>query len=395
MCCLDDEESSIWAKLHSLTSCPVLAEIGYMILTGKKKKIPKEYFTNEIHYDIFKSLKRPTTLIFSENYLVLVFYHRANTYYLLGINSDSKVFINKMLHAPDFTKVAVSVWNEKLRWAFTIGKTDDYHIRNKLDYHYEPEQILGRYGTYRLQGDLTLTLIDSKDPYQDFLNEIANNIFWQVARVIHLRILERIRDVLLEHGITSEIVRVNSPEGFHLRIPGVSPRYDSGKLIRKLIEKELYVSDIIPKEELHVETSLYGLYGSPYYNLIINVHIFNWIDFITRFARKLVNDIDFQETLISFKAGRHHISYCGYPSRFTLSVKLPFNNEESETLFTVNTDLRFFKGGKTLKIHHPEHGLSIFNIPRDSIGIFSNVAVHTDFNAQLNLHAIKLLSATL
>jgi hypothetical protein len=100
-----------------------LAKVLYCYLRRRKNETIA-LFTNQVHYAIFKTLSnKPLTIYVSGNYVVLEFAGESrNHYYVLGINTDGKVFINKIRLPRDIkAKIAFIFKNEiNMKFQYTV-----------------------------------------------------------------------------------------------------------------------------------------------------------------------------------------------------------------------------------------------------------------------------------
>jgi hypothetical protein len=407
-----------------------------MVYSRDKKEFLKHKFTSEIHYRVFRHLPYYLDhIVVSENYVVLCFYRewkikgywnertiRFNSYYVIGINSDGKLFVNKINTSPYEDKLLgyLKLKNGK---EIPVYFSNNAFVYNVLGFEYDlenssvktiPVYLNGNdiIRNYRVQGDLVLTVESVEKPYEDYISSVKHSIREQTHGIITRIILERIADILNSYGFSVE-TRGNSIffECLSRRLgyEEVNKRIDK---ICRLLNKELYVKDIAEKvrvQNLYGHGSMYsygyredweicidvsrgrGIFGNQYENIEIDVHIAS--DIVNKFLDYIVKDLDVSKDDRVVYHGRHKIKYYGYPSRFTIISKLPLldiNGSENTFVFNVNIPIFYVSEG-TLEIEHLEHGVMKYKVLRDMTVSFDSTRVHRDNDARFNHYALETL----
>jgi hypothetical protein len=406
------------------------------VYSRDKKEFLKHRFTSEVHYKVFQHVPYYLDhVIVSGNYVVLCFYKcwkiekrylereitlRSN--YVIGINSDGKLFINKIDTSP-YEETQIGFLKFKDGESVPVYFTEDYHVYNVLGYEYDLETTGLKtipvyaneddiYRNYRVQGDLVMTIESINKSYDDYIFAVKRNINDQVFSVLQRVILERIANILNYYGFTVE-VRGNSIffECLSRRLgyEEVNKHIDK---ICKLLSKELYVKDIAEKlrvQNLYGYGSMYsygyredweicidvgkgrGVFGNQYEPIEIDVHIANSV--IEKFLDYIVKDLDVSKDDRVVYHGRHKIKYYGYPSRFTIVSRLPLldlDGIDNTFVFNVNLSLFYVSEG-SLEIEHLEHGTMKYNVMDDMLVSFNTTRIHRDNDVRFNHYALKTL----
>jgi hypothetical protein len=416
-----------------------LIEFLNLYCMGKKEKL-RDKFTNHVHYEVFKYLPlSPTNIYVSNNYVVLEYvrtYERGRRYwkrevnmrsmYLVGVNSDGKLFINKVLWNLDNWK-SFGKLHFKNGCDVEVFSVEDRNIWRNLGYEYDCEisknysipvfDVHGDiYRSYRVQGDLILVLTGIEDAEKRYMDAIRVDIFNRVYNHIKRVILERISGLLSQYYIATEMHMRNRDERL---LSWAIPRrlkYDEvkalfGKLGR-LIEKELYISDIsqfvrveddysndywgysIRPNRIDVYITLKherGEFGYPYEPIEINVELSN--ELINKYVDDIMKELDIECDRRVIYIGRHKFDYIGYPSSFIVTTKLPLTNFDGindDVLINVNIGEYFIEKGK-MKITHIEHGEYEYKVNDDILVAFTSTSILRENDSRFTYHALKNL----
>ena len=415
----------IWDLLDVLNEIkvkPKLANMLYNYLRGEKSRVIG-LFTNRVHYEIFKRLwNDPNAIYVSQNYVVLQFndYNRLH-FYVIGINTDKKLFINKIRN--------FDIFGAKLLYEYrhVDGKENEYRIPIFL---MKDEQVYRSMGfeediensddktipkiilrdnqesmirNYRIQGDLIFR-ISTEDI---FFGNIRMIIVEQVEQILNRIILQRIQGILSDFGISSEIVRRFRREVLVFRaFPRDSPLEEVNYYLENLLElikRRLNINDIAQNVRftlgfspdmvgsditIHAFNERAG-FGERFEPTIIGVLI-NW-EVLNKFADNIMRDLKLEPSDHIISRGRHLIRYHGYPSSFTIIAKLPgVNGGSDEYVIPINLDILHIMKGK-LYLFHPEHGSMEVNVAQNIIAEVLNVDLDDNFEERMNAIAIKLL----
>jgi hypothetical protein len=370
---------------------------------------------------------KPNSIMVSENYVILEFKrtikrrwdsYDSYTYYLIGINSDGKLFINKLVNESISYRV-IGELNLKNGWKTELRLTHDTAIHILLGYLIDMENstdktipqhtITGEtFGSYRLQGDLVLAISSDENVYNYYIGFIKRSIYDQIERILKRTILLRISNILNSYNIITTIGNNN------LAIEAI-PRYlDDHEIkailnnLRDILYKELYVSDIAPTlqiENIYREwnnkysgTDIYitltigrGSYGNPYKPIVISVEISEPI--VGKFTDHVLKDLELKCDRRVIYHGRHKISYKGYPSQMTIATQLPLLNldgVENTHVLNINIDRIYLDEGE-LRIDHVEHGSYTYKIAKPLLVRFQSTIVDPLNDNRLSYYALKNL----
>jgi hypothetical protein len=401
-----------------------------------KKQILRHKFTSELHYRVFQHIPYYLDrVVVSRSYVVLCFHKTwkiekryieremtLRSYYIIGVNSDGKLFINK-LDASPYEGVEIGCLKLKNGKDVTVYLTDDRDVYSTLGYDYDLETSSIKsipvymsdsdiYRDYRIQGDLVMTVESINKPYNDYINAVKRSIDNQVNGTLIRIILERIANILNYYGFTVDINGNSIAFECLSRSLGYEKTKGAIDKICKLIYKELYVKDIAEKlrvENLYGYGSTYsyghregweitvdvfkgrGIFGNQYEPIQLNVYIASNV--IEKFLDYIVKDLDVSKDYRTIYYGRHKIKYYGYPSRFTIISKLPLldiDGMDNTFVFNVNLPVFYISEG-LLEIEHLEHGIMKYNVMKDMLVSFRSTRVHSDNDARFNHYALETL----
>jgi len=400
------------------------------LIRGKYKRLYKS-FTNEIHAEVFKHLKkRDSQLIIAPHYVLLTnkyvykTWYRTYEYYhtyIIGINTDGKLFINKL-------SVDISIDRLASHEVFKckdhlIDFTTDNEIYELLQYDIDLESSnvrslplgMGTRYTVRLQGDLLMTVVkQGEDAYTEYMDIWKGALNMRIRELMHLLLAQRIRMLLAEYGITVEGDQIFS-------IPRWLSLNEQSKYVRMITEviaDELYVSDMrlgavasvskrfayalhswsITYVRNNVETCVItvrlgqGEFNNPYLPVTIDITLSP--DIADEFASDIIDNLDLSVEKIHRNIGRHIIEFEGYPDTLTIQCELPFrdfnDNMNNHYLFTLHTD-RFLIERGTLRISHSEHGTIEYTVREPLLVSFTTIALPREFIHRMNYYALKQL----
>jgi hypothetical protein len=344
--------------------------------------------------------------------------YKHSTYYVIGINSDGKLFINKL-----DTGIPYRVWTGRLNMKngknVELYTTNDHAVHHILGYQMDLENMMDKtipqYNengeicqSYRIQGDLCLIIDTDRDVYNYYLGWIKHSTYDQIERILKRTILLRISNILNSYNITTAIGNNN------LAIEAI-PRYlDDIEIkgilnkLRDILYKELYVSDIAPTlqiENIYREwnskysgTDIYitltigrGSFGSPYKPIVISIEISEQI--VRKFIDHALKDLELKVDRRVIYHGRHKITYNGYPSQMTLATQLPLLNldgVENTHVLNINIDRVYLDEGE-LRIDHVEHGSYTYKIEKPLLVRFQSTIVDPLNDNRLSYYALKTL----
>jgi hypothetical protein len=423
--------SNIFSFLNEKGVDKRLIEFLNFYSMGKRDRTRK-MFTNELHYEIFKHLPLiPKGIHVSKNYVLIEFEreyerkkiwdsYRVHMYsqYLVGINSDGKLFINKV----DF-RILDSMYLGDVMFR-NYGRVEAYFMRDEyvmhcLGYDVDLENGIVKsipiysddgkpFENYRVQGDLRLSInaFEEVDKYYSHLVRIE--VFDEIFRILSRIVLERVSNVLAQYNIPTEWNR-------NILASLIIPRHKKDDEIKsmideivKLLEKEIYLSDMsndyiirnkyrdytfpsVPYD-ICIEIDVgRGTFGFRYLPMTINVRLSNEV--IDKFTDHVMKNLRFESDKRVIYFGRHKITYEGYPFQFTIATQLPLLNLDGvndEIVMNINLRQYHMAKGK-MTIEHVEHGKYEYNVERDIVVSFGSTLVHRENDSRLGYYALKNL----
>jgi len=379
------------------------------------KKCVEKYFTNHLHYTVFKHLPAlPDAVMVSREYAVFVYdYGSAKHCYLFGLNSDQKLFINKLLARNPcmYDKIFELDCDLDGRESAKIPffRTNDEYVRSLLGYEVDiegmetkeiPQYDDGRFiNTYRVQGDLVF-VVEPAEFYNVSLRDIiANN----VERILERICLERIAIVLQELGLS---FRLGQGRVMVRALPSGADISKIERLGDKLIDyvvEYTNVSDfgakIIRKEPWNVRDDEPEIavqifqgrreFGRRFRDFVIEIRISDFV--VRRFVDHVMNDLDLSPSHNIIRFGRHLVRYHGYPQRFIIFTRLVRDaNGEDQYVMQVQTEA-VYVSGDTIYVYHPEHGQAEIAVKEPVTVAMRSTFVDSEFEDRLNYYTLKSL----
>ena len=440
----------------------VLKNKNFLFLLEKHKcvlsnllELRKEYFTNETHYEYFRRYVKPKlsmivnkptytynvkerwcrrtyevkhscSIYVSQSYLVISFYRKLFTnrvgndkdlvsengyHYLLGFNSDGKLFINRIGNRPfeyDLP-IVVLVGNG----SYDIASTKDGEIKILLGYDYDAdgdgEVIIDKDGVYRVQGEIVISvhMFDSIEEYYKF---IVNRVKSEITDLVESIITDRIASILIDMGFNISILRID-----RIAIQNVQrcedTIYDKIKALSiALLEKIKKNFDVIDYNIvfenysgnvcIDVNTEFYGDFsvcisysGVPRFNTRFNMYGDIFINVFHPsggiLESKIVQDLYEQLKRVSrrdFKhvLGNHYIEVKNALSTnitykpFITPLLIPFNE------IRLDNNLYYVDDKSEILISHKEHGICKIKITKPSNISITTTLIHENYHGEIN-----------
>jgi len=396
------------------------------------KKECKNLFTNKLHYAIFKNLPRfPVTVCVSPSYAVFVYEFKigSNTgvgFYLFGVNSDSKIFINQLDNvvldeAEKIFEIIPSFANE-IKKPIIVYKISDKLIHNNLGYQVdlenESDKTIPRYFnnfdiskinkplferaylSYRIQGDIVMNISDSND----YFVELENRLGERIDNIITNIVLQRISAALGEIGISANVA---SDSLWFDALPRRLMWRESEEMLENLRNFLIDNVDIKDLEAKFVATDPFRInhenaeialivregrvsFGDRFRTIVVEA--FSSQGLLRKWTQKVISNVSMDKDWRILRVGRHLIRYHGYPNRLTISARL-FQDIDGndEYIIPVRLDRVYVSAGE-LYVYHPEHGQNMYKIAEDISARFESTNVSRDFENKMNYYALKYLS---
>jgi hypothetical protein len=396
---------------------------------GRRRRV-RQLFTNDIHFEVFKHLpKRSAKVYVSKSYVVLEFHFKVRdrwaredftiheSYYVIGVNTDGKLFINKLERRPAAEGLADTLvgWGRDVvefhatgddSVAWVMGFNADLE-RGPIKAIPPPAAEERTMWLIRIQGDLVMNVDICDDISATYLRVLKGELGGHVAAALREVLLERIMLTLASRGITSERVR-------NRLIVEAVPRYKPheyedtvAQKILSLLERELYYQDLglrlkLTKPSYYVDpvdndtikvqvSSDRGRYGSPYRPIAIEAE--PSVAAVGRAVEQIMRGLHVEVGRRVVYHGRHKVTFQGYPSRLTISARLPINNLdglEDTRVFNIGLGAYYIAPGP-LEVTHAEHGTHRYQVTKGLVATFQGVRVAPDFDNRLSHYALKAL----
>ena len=409
--------------------------MGFIYGLFKNKKRLKSLMTNNIHYEVARHLKtsKVRKIILSRNYCVLMIAGKNGRYipYLVGINSDGKLFINKL--PLERSQVRALCRREPIKKYGMISIIKEKSLLSALHFinlenAEEKKFPIADFFNYRLQGDLYAHQHASYNSairmykcylFFDFERKIAN-LFREIVN-------NRISKLLAEYNISTYI----EENEVYVPIPKYISRLMARKIMKKIMDiivNELYLADMkIGKvQETYDVTHIYFAGIEKQIALSISLEmktgrVCNYI-VISSFVfpehiKKLfskeyqVLESALKKQRTTTEIGRHRLEFFAYPTNLTVSVKLDLFEDSAPreiivpvtythsfgvASVTPQGELRFTKGlgylvFDEIKISHPEHGTIKYEVEAPTLLTFYTSPLDDEFVARCNHYAFKKL----
>jgi hypothetical protein len=350
----------------------------------------------------------------SRNYVVLEFKGEARYHhYLLGVNTDGKVFINKLRNFSGETSKLLYMFKRENNVEIPIYLIDDVDVHRSMGFGYDIEnsedKVIPKYyegyiiDAYRVQGDIVLHIFEENVYFATIRQLLAEHI----ERIFYRVILERIRDLLADIGISSEFGNRFGSEvlifrAFPRDLSAEEEKYYLEKLF-EIMKRKLNISDIADSVTF-VESFIVSVFddkvivqvyneragfGQRFETTIVRIRFSREV--IDDFVERIMDNLQLEPSDHVISRGRHLIRYFGLPSRFTIMAKLPnANMTEEEYIIPINMDVLHIMKGK-MYLYHPEHGSVAIDVGQNLAAEIHNVWLDDDFEERMNYFAIKSL----
>jgi len=383
-----------------------------------REKIRKERFSSGSHYDIYKTYFRgyPYDIWVSPNYIFVRTFTPAITYmnreryywgeyerkramndiqgyvdeWIIGINSDGKLFINHInRHYRQTLSNVADVVNPVDGVAVIKSRlnimSDDVARHDVLAYHHDVadnEMItLSDSGVYRVQGEIVFDYnIMELDSLASYIAErFVDAYLAEINRIINLYIYMRIRDFLMNFGISTALHQDITRNQFSIIVPECATKHYAGwyqnttERIAREIEK-IFRNELVPEmsDRLWIESRFVERRFSNHADLSIRIHnvvfrVYHDIyDYVKREVRNQVIRLIESKTYKTYTVyhGNHIIRIDSLPLEFSVDIPEEINPlaryypEETITISgTLRNDRLFYVlPGFKATVEHNEHG---------------------------------------
>ena len=381
------------------------------VAVGGRKRLARELFTDSAHYEVFNHLKkRPAEVMAGQRYVVLRYswrrrYDKTSTYYVVGINSDGKLFINKLASVP---------WPEERAGGcgcVELHVVRDEAVMNVMGFDVDLEQsnvrsipIEAGVLRYRLQGDLVLEAGPIKDVGEAYETELRWFLASELERHMSFVLARRASLVLSSRGISTSL------RGERVVFEAIPRRTSSRRKeelvdkVGRLLSRELYYQDM--GEALverrfgesagadKVSMSIYltaGTIGSGYDAYAIELKPSAVA--VLRAVEEAVRSIKFEAAKRVVHFGRHRLEVEAFPPRLTLLLKSPASDPEGleERLVLSFQPSQLHVVPCELRVSHPEHGTVRYEVAQGLVATLRSVRTDPDFDLRLSHYSLKHL----
>ena len=400
------------------------------------KTLKREFFTNNIHYEYYKRYIIPKLsrvenskvyirktpwgkyraqykllITTTENYITLTFietlknnheeYAKSRSTYILGLNSDKKLFINK-IHNPILIN-AEKLENNKI----IIQEKNDSEIHSILGYEIDTadkeeiiinsELVELEVKCYRVQGEILICV----EKIENIEKEIMRQIIVETQRLLRTLAIELIYKLLVNIGLNPVLERMG--DRIVIVIRGTARTYgkahEYAEILEKTIIKELGYTEYYKKEYYNTHCVknknseicfCAGVrrraFGQQYVDIEINVTEVNNEEIMN----KLISDI--REQLKTLKR-ENHVEILGnhiVELENTISMNITYTPpRELQPLIdhitiTRNINRYYVDRDSTITVKHGEHGITRVKFTREYLVFLTTTRVHPDYTEEIN-----------
>jgi hypothetical protein len=319
----------------------------------------------------------------------LRYYH-----YVLGVDSDGKVFVNRVNEPPS--------WYDRefpVAGSAAVRTTSDEHVRWALGYDVDlgdrEEAAIGGVGRptrYRVQGDIVLRV----EPPTATINYVN---YRGVVEHIRLLLLDVINRVLLDRGFSTAADREA------VMLWGLAPRRRADLYARAILEELARgLGELLGDARVNQRTHMIDVNGGGFEGYIIWVrearaspdsrsHITIAVirgpgenrleEEIRRGALEALNNT--APVNMEFNIGNHYVKLCNVkPLSFRLKpARQPLTLNEN-TITVVNPLAFISTPSTTIELYHREHGVKTVEVKDAYVISFGHVNTHPDYEAERN-----------
>jgi hypothetical protein len=373
------------------------------------------------YYDVYE-VRHDCSIRVSQSYIVITFYRKTYNvysdnykslvnsrvyYYLLGFNSDGKLFINKINSNPtdyDLPKI-VLIGNG----SYDVSSTKDDEVRRVLGYNYDvdgdSEVVIDKDGIYRVQGEIVIP-VHMIDSIEDYYKWIIERVKTQITDLVEALITDRISALLIDMGFNISVLDID-----RIAIVDVQRCEDtlSDKLKAlsiKLLEEikknfdvtkyELRYDSYYDSVKISIDTELYGSFDitidyesrlgfNRYGNIIISVfHPSSGI-----LENKIIEDLYDQMGNVSRRDFKHVLGNHYIEVKNALSTNITYKPPITPLLVRFNeirldNNLYYVDGKSEILISHKEHGICKIKITKPSLILFTTTSIDSDYQGEVN-----------
>jgi len=413
--------------------------------------LKKEYFTNETHYKYFMRYVKPKlsmivnnptytykvkewgykriyevkhdcSIRVSQSYLVISFYRKLyrvwdindkslvsdrEYHYLMGFNSDGKLFVNRVLNRPtDYDlPIVVLVGNG----SYDIATTKDDEVRRILGYNYDvdgdSEIVIDNDGIYRVQGEIVISthMIDS---IEDYYKWIIDRVKSEITDLVETLVTDRIAALLIDMGFNITTFGID-----RITIQNVQRCEDTiDDKIKTLsialleeIKKNFDVTNYniefkgySDSVSINVNTELYGDFSvSISYSGVSRWNMYGDI-FINVFhptggilESKIVEDLYEQLKKTNRRNFKHVLGNHYIEVKNALSTNITYKPPITSLLIPFNeirldNNLYYVDKDSEIIVSHKEHGICRIKITKPSLILFTTTSIHENYQGEVN-----------
>jgi len=328
--------------------------------------------------------------------------------YVVGFNSDNKLFVN-YLGDTDIYEIKDEIYNSEY---IKLYKIDDEIVYALFGYNYDNEKEfvkIDHRGSYRVQGDIVLSSINDFNDFDDYVDWLIYNIDYNIVRYVRRYITDIIFHVLTLLGFNVD-VNVDSITIQSLSTIKKYINIETKKIekfinmiideLRKYIDiKEYKIGYILDKEDFSIRIdsdictfdilmNFVKKYLTGYVNLDVSVGIDKnrckiYNDIINEFKEEM-RKMDRRDFVLNL--GNHLIEIKNALSSriiFNPSIKYMFEHIPSNN---ISSDIPVYFVDEVSEIHimHHEHGYTKIIFSKPMIISFNSTNINREYLESMN-----------
>jgi hypothetical protein len=440
----------MWGKVLKNKNFLFLLENHKGVLSNLLE-LRKEYFTNETHYEYFRRyvkpklsmvINKPTysykvkmywrvrnyevkhscSIYVSQSYLVISFYRKLyrvwdindkslirtiEYHYLLGFNSDGKLFVNRVGNRPleNDLPIIVLVGNG----SYDVSSTKDEEIRRILGYNYDvdgnSEVVIDKDGIYRVQGEIVIS-VHMLDDIEEHYKWIIDRVKSEITDLVESIISDRIASILIDMGFNISVfgidrITIQNVQRCENTIEDKVKALSIALLeeIKKnfdVIDYSIEFKNYSDSVAIDVNTEFYGNFSVGIsYSGVSRRDIYGDI-FINVFhppggilENKIIEDLYDQLKKTSRRVFKHVLGNHYIEVKNALSTNITYKPPITPLLIPfneirLNNNLYYVDKDSEIIVSHKEHGICRVKITKPSNILITTTQIHENYQSEVN-----------
>ena len=440
----------MWSKVLKNKNFLFLLESPKGVISNLLE-LRKDYFTNEVHYKYYVRYVKPKlsmivdtpvysyrvrryryydtyevihscSIYVSQSYILISIdrklyevysdnskssrnYHEYN--YLLGFNSDGKLFINKVdNHPTDYDlPIVILIGNG----SYSLSKTNDNAIRRVLGYDHDvdgdSEVVIDSDGIYRVQGEIVIS-VRMLEGIEDYYKWIVDRLKTQITDLVEALITDRISSILIDLGFNISVagidnILINDAQRLENTLS------DKLKALSIALLEEIKKNFDVTKYELRydqyydyvkisVDTEYYGSFDITVdydrrlgFNRYGNIRITIFHSNSGIIENKILEDLYNQLRNISKRDFKHVLGNHYIEVKNALSTNITYKPFITPLLVRFNelrldNNLYYVDKDSEILISHKEHGICRVRITKPSLIEITTTVINNDYYGEIN-----------